>query len=278
MSKETSLPLTFKEKAIVFRGGGLGDFILTLPLLSHIQNSYREVIFLTKPSYFSLVNKRNGLPKLFDLDHGLSQISKKIKGADIFTFWDDIEWKHELQNLGANQIFILASRPTEGPHIVRVMFEKMNTPFLSSILSNAWIGDDWSKNSNMWIHPGSGGEYKNMPFSFYKNLAETWLKKKSSNLVTFCFGEADWKIFKTFEETKFLFSGRIKYVQPSSVEEYKSNLREGVFEFWGNDSGPGHLAANLGIPTNICFRSTNSSIWRPTGPRVNIHEFQEDSI
>ena len=36
--------------------------------------------------------------------------------------------------------------------------------FLPSILSNAWIGDDWSKNSNMWIHPGSGGEYKNMPF------------------------------------------------------------------------------------------------------------------
>ena len=278
MSKEISLPLTFRDKAIVFRGGGLGDFILTLPLLSHIQNSYREVFFLTKPAYFFLVNKRNGLPELFDLAHGLSQISKKIEGADIFTFWDDIEWKDELQNLGANQIFILASRPTEGSHIVRVMFEKMNTPFLPSILSNAWIGDDWSKNSNMWIHPGSGGEYKNMPFSFYKNLAETWLKKKSSNLVTFCFGEADWKIFKTFEETKFLFSGRIKYVQPSSVEEYKSNLREGVFEFWGNDSGPGHLAANLGIPINICFRSTNSSIWRPTGPRVNIHEFQEDSI
>ena len=74
MSKETSLPLTYKEKAIIFRGGGLGDFILTLPLLSHIQNSYCDVILLTKPSYFSLVNKRNGLPKLFDLDHGLSQI------------------------------------------------------------------------------------------------------------------------------------------------------------------------------------------------------------
>ena len=53
---------------------------------------------------------------------------------------------------------------------------------------------------------------------------------------------------------------------------------QGVCEFWGNDSGPGHLAANLGIPTNICFRSTKSSIWRPTGPRVNIHEFDEDSI
>ena len=45
MSKETSLPLTYKEKAIVFRGGGLGDFILTLPLLAHIQNSYQKLFF-----------------------------------------------------------------------------------------------------------------------------------------------------------------------------------------------------------------------------------------
>ena len=120
----------------------------------------------------------------------------------------------------------------------------------------------------MWIHPGSGGEYKNMPFSFYKNLAETWLKNKSSNLVTFCFGEADWKIFKTFEETKFLFSGRIKYVQPSSVEEYKSNLREGVFEFWGND--------------NLTYMPDTYGPELPTlwlNPEVkNIFDFQYDDI
>ena len=278
MSKETSLPLTYKEKAIVFRGGGLGDFILTLPLLAHIQNSYHEVIFLTKPSYFSLVNKREGILELLDLDLGLSQILKRIEGADIFTFWDDVEWKNELQDLGANQVFILPTRPIAGPHIVEAMFEKMNTPFLPSIFSDAWIGDEWRKNSNMWIHPGSGGDYKNMPFSFYKNLAETWLKKKNSNWVTFCFGEADHKIFKNFKEANFIFSARIKSVHPISVEEYKNNLMQGVCEFWGNDSGPGHLAANLGIPTNICFRSTKSSIWRPTGPRVNIHEFDEDSI
>ena len=86
------------------------------------------------------------------------------------------------------------------------------------------------------------------------------------------------KTFKNFKEVNFIFSARIKSVHPRSVEEYKNNLIQGVCEFWGNDSGPGHLAANLGIPTNICFRSTKSSIWRPTGPRVNIHEFDEDSI
>lgn len=278
MSKETSLSLTCKEKAIIFRGGGLGDFILTLPLLSHIQNSYYEVIILTKPSYFSLVNKGEGALELLDLDIGLSQISKRIVGADIFTFWNDVEWKNELQNLGANQIFILPTRPTTGPHIVEAMFKKMKAPFLPSIFSDTWIGDEWRKNSNMWIHAGSGGDYKNMPFSFYKNLADNWLKKKNSNQVTFCFGEADHKTFKNFKEANFIFSARIKSVRPLSVEEYRNNLIQGVCEFWGNDSGPGHLAANLGIPTNICFRSTKSSIWRPTGPRVNIHEFDEDSI
>jgi ADP-heptose:LPS heptosyltransferase len=278
MSKETSLSLTCKEKAIIFRGGGLGDFILTLPLLSHIQSSYYEVILLTKSSYFSLVNKGEGALELLDLDLGLSQISKRIEGADIFTFWNDVEWKNELQNLGANQIFILPTRPTTGPHIVEAMFKKMNAPFLPSIFSDTWIGDEWRKNSNMWIHAGSGGDYKNMPFSFYKNLADNWLKKKNSNQVTFCFGEADHKTFKNFKEANFIFSARIKSVHPRSVEEYRNNLIQGVCEFWGNDSGPGHLAANLGIPTNICFRSTKSSIWRPTGPRVNIHEFDEDSI
>jgi len=128
MSKEISLPLTSKKKAIVFRGGGLGDFILTLPLLAHIQNSYCDVILLTKPSYFSLVNKGEGVLELLDLDLGLSQISKRIERADIFTFWDDVEWKNELQDLGANQVFILPTRPIAGPHIVEAMFEKMNTP------------------------------------------------------------------------------------------------------------------------------------------------------
>ena len=48
------------------------------------------------------------------------------------------------------------------------MFEKMNTPFYHLIFSDAWIGDDWIKNSNMWIHPGSGGDIKICPFPFTK--------------------------------------------------------------------------------------------------------------
>lgn len=38
--------------------------------------------------------------------------------------------------------------------------------------------------------------------------------------------------------------------------------------FVGNDSGPGHLAGALGLPTHIIFGVTDPELWRPIGPRV----------
>lgn len=38
--------------------------------------------------------------------------------------------------------------------------------------------------------------------------------------------------------------------------------------FVGNDSGPGHLAGSLGLPTHIIFGVTDPELWRPVGPRV----------
>ena len=48
-------------------------------------------------------------------------------------------------------------------------------------------------------------------------------------------------------------------------------------QFMGNDSGPGHLAANLGIPVKIAFRGTNQSVWSPTGFRVKTYDWVPDS-
>lgn len=38
--------------------------------------------------------------------------------------------------------------------------------------------------------------------------------------------------------------------------------------FVGNDSGPGHLAGALGLPTHILFGFTDPELWHPCGPRV----------
>lgn len=38
--------------------------------------------------------------------------------------------------------------------------------------------------------------------------------------------------------------------------------------FVGNDSGPGHLAGALGVPTHIIFGTMEPEMWHPIGPRV----------
>jgi ADP-heptose:LPS heptosyltransferase len=39
--------------------------------------------------------------------------------------------------------------------------------------------------------------------------------------------------------------------------------------FVGNDSGPGHLAASIGVPTISIFGSSPEN-WKPLGPRTTV--------
>ena len=40
--------------------------------------------------------------------------------------------------------------------------------------------------------------------------------------------------------------------------------------FVGNDSGPAHLAATVGIPVLVLFGPSDDELWRPWGPRVRV--------
>ena len=73
-----------RGRAILLRGGGLGDFILTLPLLSYMRKHYGEVTLLTKPSYYCLTPVNNDNFQCLDLDLGVQSIEEQIKDSDIF--------------------------------------------------------------------------------------------------------------------------------------------------------------------------------------------------
>lgn len=267
--------ITTKEKkfrAILFRSGGLGDFILTLPLICYLQNNFLEVILVTKPSFFCLVDQDK--IKCIDVDLGIQPLKALIFGAEVYSFWKDPEWETELKQMKADKIFQICSRPTKVRHIVESIFNAFNpSAFSSHFISFPWLENKWKKTSTLWIHPGSGSPKKNIPFSYFKNKAEDWLQKDNRNRVSFSFGPADEKLFESFQNTSLKHSENVMQIFPDSIDEFRSLLCRGVSHFLGNDSGPSHLAANLGIPTQVFFRSTNPSIWAPTGPRVKIHQF-----
>lgn len=59
-----------------------------------------------------------------------------------------------------------------------------------------------------------------------------------------------------------------------SIQEWRGSIRQladtllHCVAFIGNDSGPGHLAGALGVPTHTIFGETNPLMWHPIGPRV----------
>ena len=62
----------------------------------------------------------------------------------------------------------------------------------------------------------------------------------------------------------------VQFLSGLSLSAFKTSLEEEAGSYLGNDSGPSHLAAMLGIPTEVLFISTNPEVWKPLGPRVKL--------
>ena len=116
-----------------------------------------------------------------------------------------------------------------------------------------------------------------MPLSIFVEEAEAWLSGDDEGRIVFSFGEADEAVEEEIYSTALAFHPRVDLIQPVSNADLNELLLERAIRFIGNDSGPAHLAASLGIPTQVFFRTTDPEIWRPLGPSVEILQPSPDS-
>ena len=262
------------SKRVVFiRSGGLGDFLLCLPALSGALAFYDETVLFTRSSYHSLLSDYSDSLTLRDVDSDLDSLGQVLPGSDVISFWQDEEWKCELRAGGSENLYFPESRPTGYDHFSRTMFSKLEWDWPEEYSKRAWLGDHWAGGDNLlWIHPGSGSDNKNAPLSCFAGFASKWLGSKTMNRVAFSFGEADGEVWSNFEKLEIFKDTRVQVVRSPSLCELRNMMVEQASVFLGNDSGPGHLAASLGIPTRIVFRSTDPKIWAPLGPRVETYE------
>ncbi|MEZ6192720.1 MAG: glycosyltransferase family 9 protein [Phycisphaerales bacterium] len=117
----------------------------------------------------------------------------------------------------------------------------------------------------MAVHPGSGGEQKCWPADRYESLIEKL--KDRGQPVRPLLGEAEadrwpddviqrWQkqhgaeVFGSLDQLHVALAAASAYI--------------------GNDSGPTHLAAQMGLPTVALFGPTPPSLWAPVGPSVTV--------
>ena len=113
------------------------------------------------------------------------------------------------------------------------------------------------------IHPGSGRPGRIGPL----RGTSSWRRiRDAGRRVRIVLGEVELEKWPKGEVEAFEAVGEV--VQPADLSWLLLKVLETASQFVGNDSGPGHLAGIIGVPTVSVFGGTDPGVWKPLGPRV----------
>lgn len=122
------------------------------------------------------------------------------------------------------------------------------------------------------VHPGSGSTAKNWPAGQYAGLCDRFSKEYQAQLLLIS-GPADKQTVQQILRDSPGVNFEVLDHRP--LPEIAGTLQQCAL-YIGNDSGISHLAAAVGVPAIVIFRTSNPDVWRPIGEKV--HVLQDDSF
>jgi len=281
-----------QPRILVIRGGALGDFLLTLPAIGLLRESfpqarieilgYRNWIALADGRYYADATRcieYGPLAAFFARGSNLpEELCEYFSGfAHVFSYLFDPDgiFEANLRRAGVHNLASIDPRPSEGlhaaVHLARPMeryalfLEEPAARIHPSAADRAAVAAVVAGSERPFaaIHPGSGGTRKNWPLDRWIEVIRAlpgwnWLATG---------GEADGDLP---ERLATAFSdGRVRVVRDLPLPVLGAVLERAAF-YLGNDSGISHLAAAAGIPCLLAFGPTDPAIWAPRNRGVRI--------
>jgi ADP-heptose:LPS heptosyltransferase len=271
-----------RPKILVARGGALGDFILTLPVLAALRRRFpeHELHILGYPAIASLAvagGLADGVTSLespalagfFARDAVLpAQMTKYFAGFElIVSYICDPEqiFQGHVSRCGAARFIAGPHRPDESLklHAAEALLRPLEAlgvrgadPRPRLVLPGAVQPP---KRARLAIHPGSGGEQKN------------WPESKWAAFLPLLAEESQWDFLLIAGEAEGARAGRLASVLPSSRLDLAQNLplvelaqrMRACRAYIGHDSGVTHLAAALDLPGLVLWGPSSEAVWRP---------------
>jgi heptosyltransferase III len=274
---------------LVIRGGALGDFILTLPVLSalrtHFPNSRVEI--LANPRFASLAiacglaDHASALesPGLAGLFTPVGAVPDAV--VEYFARFDlIISYLYDPdQTFQANVTRFTSAKFIQGPHrpdesanihASDLLFRPLETlgingpaPQLRLTLSSP---PDIAKNTCLALHPGSGSPAKNWPEPKWQELLHHLALETDWNFLLVG-GEAEGNRCQRLAAT--LPSKRVEIAQDLPLVDLAQKIKP-CAAFIGHDSGITHLAAALDIPGVVLWPATSEKTWRPRSDKMTV--------
>jgi ADP-heptose:LPS heptosyltransferase len=277
------------RKILVIRGGALGDFILTLPVLAalrgHFPRCYIEILGGPRIASLavagSLAERASALeaPALAGLFARDGSWPRPV--TDYFARFDLIvSYLYDPERIFQSNISLCTPakfiagphRPDEAleSHAAELLLHPLEAlgirhadprPRLILPASADRFEGDW-----LAVHSGSGSEQKNWPEPKWKELLQL-LAHKTKWKFLLIGGEAEGSRCQRLAAV--LPPGRAVIAQDLPLVQLAGKMKS-CAAFIGHDSGITHLAAALDLPGVALWGPTAETTWRPRSERINL--------
>lgn len=277
-----------RGKILVIRGGAIGDFILTLPVLAALRNQFPDT-HLEVLGYPHIAK----IAQLAECADAVRAIEARplaqffAKNGDLDPAWIDyfagfnivLSYLYDPDNIFRTNLARCSVKHwIQGPHRPDSNGSVHATSSLLEPLQQLAIFDadavprlpvstaHTSEEVRLAVHPGSGGQNKNWPVNAWSALVEMVVKETPWKLVLIG-GEAESDALERLTSKIPVERREVFHQQP--LDELALALGSCTM-FAGHDSGISHLAAAVGLPCLILWGPTNDKVWRPLGERVRL--------
>jgi heptosyltransferase-3 len=253
-------------RRLIIRPGGIGDCILSLPALRHLQAEYTEVwvpsavVPLISDPLIRFAEARSIAGTGIDL-LGLAGVDPparliaRLREFDSIVSWygsNREEFRERTRELELPFQF-LAALPDAGAKIHAADFflrqaggEGLAVPKIEC--------ERGGRGDFAVIHPFSGSARKNWPLERFREVA-----RKLAPPVRWCAGPQE-------PLPPELMSDATRFENLYELACWLASARVYI----GNDSGITHLAAAVGTPVVAVFGGTDAAVWAPRGERMRV--------
>lgn len=280
-----------QPQLVIIHGGALGDLVLTLHVARRMLPSLRasHVLLISRvtlalepgPLRVSHVSPEAArLHWLYCADPSAcpESLSRLVRGRRVLSALGDTAAAPNvrLAQVGPSRLLCVdpAARPGSTMHIAEQWTMQLagQGELLQACVYQRRAALDQVGNGggDIVIHPGAGSSTKCWPLDAYVEVARGLQDR--GRRVRFVIGPVEQERWPA-DSIKALQEAGPLTIAPDAAA--LQQVLGGALAYLGNDSGPSHLAAFMGLPAVALFGPTDPRTWRPLGP--NVRTFHGDT-
>ena len=269
------------KRLLIIHQGALGDVILTFPAIIRLKKYYDAIDILCQSGIGRLTKALGIIETCYSLEAAhvsslfTDRVDSKIKkllrpytNIILFTFSDQL--KQTIHRITLVPLCCISPKPPENVQLHLTEFVMENLVNCRLIKRADAVVDDLElpnrtgqpKNQDrILLHPGAGSLRKRWPMS---NFLEVEAMLKSDGLKPeFILGPAEEDLVAGLQHPD-----RAVHALTDLLD--LMDLLKSAGGYIGNDSGPSHLAAFLGLPAIVIFGPADPERWAPVGRNAEI--------